>query len=152
MALPHLNDPMDCNQPVKFMLRAIEEVQMFLLAHSEADKELANTNLILYTLININKTGGMYTKALKRWNTKELTDRKIWDTFHQHMIVEFEKLIASGARPTIVQEGYGGAYNMTEVADDGKSIAKSIVHYADRVAAAKSKVSNPEIRLSQLET
>ena len=55
----------------------------------------------------------MYTKALKRWNTKELTDSKTWATFCQLMIVEFENLIASGAGTTLVQEGYGGAYNMT---------------------------------------
>ena len=35
-ALLHLNDPMDRNQPFEVMLQAIEEVQMFFLAHPEA--------------------------------------------------------------------------------------------------------------------
>ena len=47
-ALLHLNDPMDRNQPVKFMLLAFEEFQMFLLTHPKAGQELADTNLIYH--------------------------------------------------------------------------------------------------------
>ena len=60
----HINNPMDLNQPVDVMLRATEEVQMFLLAHPKAVQELADTNLISYTLIKLNKTGGVYAKSL----------------------------------------------------------------------------------------
>ena len=60
----HINNPMDLNQPVDVMLRATEEVQMFLLAHPKAGQELADTNLISYTLIKLNKTGGVYAKSL----------------------------------------------------------------------------------------
>ena len=67
------------------------------------------------------------------------------------MIAEFERIIASGAGPTIGQERYDGAYNMKEAADDGESLVKSIVNYTEHAAAAKSKVSNQEIRIYQLE-
>ena len=76
---------------------------MFVSAHPKADQELADTNLISYTLIKLYNTGGMYTKALNRWNTNELTNRKMWDTFCQHMISEIENIIASGAGPTLGQ-------------------------------------------------
>ena len=150
MALLHLNNPMDQNQLVEVMLRAIKEVQMFLLAHPKACQELANKNLISYSLINLKKTGGMYTKVLEHWKAKELTYHTTWPTFCQHMIGKFEKLITSGARPTIGQEGYGGVYNMTETANDGDSLANSTVRYSERATATKSKVSNLVIHLSQL--
>ena len=67
------------------------------------------------------------------------------------MIVKFEKLIASSARPTLGQEGYGGAYNMTEVADDSDSLVESIVHYDESVTAADITISNLESRLYQPE-
>ena len=76
-ALLHPNNPIDRNQPVEVMLLAIKEVHMFLLAHPEAGQKLSDMNLILYTLINLNKTGDMYTRALELWNVKELTDCKI---------------------------------------------------------------------------
>ena len=63
------------------------------------------------------------------------------------MIAEFKKLIASGAGPTLVQEIYDGAYNMTEAADDDDSLAESIVYYAEHETAAKSKVNYLESRL-----
>ena len=40
---------------------------------------------------------------------------------------------------------------MTEAANDGESLAEIIVHYNERAAVAKSKVSHLEISLSQLE-
>ena len=52
------------------------------------------------------------------------------------MIAELEKLIVSGAGPTLGQEGYGVTYNMKEVSDEGKYLAKRILHYAEHVAAA----------------
>ena len=142
---------MDQNQPVEVMFPDIEEVQMFLLAHPEAGQELADTDLISYALIKINNMNGMYINSLERWNPKALTNLKTWSTFRKHMIVKFEKLIASSARPTLVQEIYSGAYNMMEAADDGDSLAKSIVHYNERVTVSDIKVSNLERRLSQLE-
>ena len=51
----------------------------------------------------------------------------------------------------LVQEGYNSAYPITEVADNGGSLAEIIVHYAEHVTAAESKFSNIESRLSQLE-
>ena len=102
-ALLHINDTMDRNQPVEVMLRAIKEVQMFLLVHPKASQELANTNIISYVIIKLNKTGGIYTKALNCWNTKALIDRKTWAKFFQNMIAEFEIIIASGAGPILDQ-------------------------------------------------
>ena len=71
---------MNHNQPVKVILRYIEKFQMFLLTHLKYGQELADTNLVLYSLINLNKTGGMYTKALEYCNAKELTNCKTCST------------------------------------------------------------------------
>ena len=40
---------------------------------------------------------------------------------------------------------------MKEAADDGDSLAKSIIHFSEHAAAAEIKFSDLEIRLSQLE-
>ena len=50
-ALTHLLEPMDCNAPIKVMLQDIEDVQMFLLAHPEGDKEMSETQLIDYAVV-----------------------------------------------------------------------------------------------------
>ena len=76
---------------------------MLLFVHPKSGQELADANLILYTLIKINKTGGMYNKSLKHLNAKEINDRNTWATFRQHMIAEFKKLIVSGAGTTLGQ-------------------------------------------------
>ena len=34
------------------------------------------------------KGGGMYAKSLERWNKKDLTNHKVWATFHHNMIEE----------------------------------------------------------------
>ena len=83
------------------MLRAIKELQMFLLEHPKAGQELSNTDLMSYALIKINNTGVMYAKSLERWNAKDITDRKAWATFRQHMIAKFEKLITSSVGPML---------------------------------------------------
>ena len=63
-------------QPIKVMLRKIEEVQIFLLASPEEGPKHSDTTLIQYTLIKLSKTGGMYAKALEKWSAKPLANRK----------------------------------------------------------------------------
>ena len=67
-ALSRLNEPMNCSHLIEVMLRGIEEVQIFLLANPEEDRQLSEPNLIGYALIKLSKCGGMYAKALERWN------------------------------------------------------------------------------------
>ena len=67
-ALLRLNEPMNRSHPIEVMLRVIEEVQIFLLSNPEEDRQLSETNLIGYALIKLSKCGGMYAKALERWN------------------------------------------------------------------------------------
>ena len=45
-ALKRLLNPMERNDPIEVMLRDIEDVQMFLLAHPEGDKEMSEPQLI----------------------------------------------------------------------------------------------------------
>ena len=65
-ALLRLNKPMNRSHPIELMLRVIEEVQIFLLANPEEDRQLSEPNLIGYALIKLYKCGGMYAKALER--------------------------------------------------------------------------------------
>ena len=55
---------MNRSHPIEVMLRGIEEVQIFLLANPEEDRQLSDPNLIGYALINLSKCGGIYAKAL----------------------------------------------------------------------------------------
>ena len=48
------------------MLRGIEEVQLFLLANPDEDRALTEPNLISKALIKLTKTGGMYSKDIKK--------------------------------------------------------------------------------------
>jgi hypothetical protein len=75
-ALTRLLEPMDHNAPIEVMLRDIEDVQMFLLAHPEGDKEMLETQLIDYAMIKLSKTGGMYAKGMARWHKRDTSDKK----------------------------------------------------------------------------
>ena len=57
---------MNRSHPIEVMLRGIEEVQIFLLANPEEDRQLSEPNLTGYALIKLSKCGGMYAKALER--------------------------------------------------------------------------------------
>ena len=57
-AMTRLQESMDRVQPIKVMLRQIEEVQMFLLANPEEGREHSDFTLIQYALIKLSKTGG----------------------------------------------------------------------------------------------
>ena len=65
-ALLCLNESMDRNQPVEVMLKSMEEIQMFLMAHPDGDRELSDVNLISYGSIKLAKCGGLHTKAMER--------------------------------------------------------------------------------------
>ena len=65
-ALLCLNDPMDRNMLIDVMLKSLEEVQMFLLARPEENRELTEINLIDHALIKLSETGGFYTKVLEK--------------------------------------------------------------------------------------
>ena len=54
-ALLRLNDPMNRSHPIEVMLRWIEEVQIFLLANPEEDRQPLEPNLIGYALIKLSK-------------------------------------------------------------------------------------------------
>ena len=65
---------MDCAQPIKVILRNIEQVQRFLLQNPEEGRQLTQVNLIGYAVIKLSKTGGMYQKALEKWNLRDVDD------------------------------------------------------------------------------
>ena len=146
-----LQQPMDRNSPVEVMLRGIEEVQMFLLAEPEENQEMTEVQLIKQGLIKLSKTGGLYTKAIEKWNALDPKDRKVWVDFKTHMINAYEKLLRESGGTTMGQEGYGMAYNATEGNEDESSLAESIVRYADRATSAEKMVADLEGRMAILE-
>ena len=75
-ALLRLNEPMNRSHPIEVMLQGIEEVQIFLLANPEEDRQFSEPNLIGYVLIKLSKCGGMYAKALEMWNKVLPKNRK----------------------------------------------------------------------------
>jgi hypothetical protein len=150
-ALLRLNDPMDRNLPVEVMLKSVEEIQMFLMAHPDGDRQMSDVNLISYGTIKLSKCGGLYSKAMERWQAKDNAIQRVWANFRQHYITEYEKLLAEGGGTTLGQDGYGGAFHATESTTDDTSLTESIVRYAERATAAEGKVTELEQRLSQLE-
>ena len=109
---------------------------MFLMTHPDGDCELRDVNLISYAMIKLSKCGGLYTKAIERWQSKTKEDKNIWANLRQHLIAEYEKLLEEGGCMTLCQEGYGTAFNYTEATMEEYSITESIVRYAERTTAA----------------
>ena len=79
---------MNRSHPIEVMLRGMVEIQIFLLAKPEEDRQLSEPNLIGYALIKLSKCGGMYAKALERWNKVLPNNRKKWAIFRKHRINE----------------------------------------------------------------
>ena len=77
-ALLRLHYPMDCNQPVDVMLHA-----------TGVDCDLSDVNIISYAMIKISKCGGLYQKAIERWQSKTKIYKKIWANFRQPLIAEY---------------------------------------------------------------
>ena len=124
---------------------------MFLMAHPDGDSKLSNVNLISYAMIKLFKCGGPYNKAIERWKRKTKEDKNIWAKFRQHLIAEYENLLAEGGGTTIGQEGYGTELNVTEATMDELSITKSVVCYSERATTAEGKVQGLEYRQNKLE-
>ena len=124
---------------------------MFLMAHPDGDRETSDVNLISYGTIKLSKCGGLYTKAMERWQAKPAEDKRVWANFWLHYITEYEKLLAEGGGTTLGQDGYGGAFNATDTEQDDSTLTESIVRYAERTTEAEGKVADLENRLAQLE-
>jgi hypothetical protein len=144
-ALARLHDPMDRTAPIEVMLREVEEIQMFLLANPDEDRQQKETQLITYTLIKIANTG-LYSKAIERWSGRDVDDRCAWADFRAFMIREYERMLREGGGPTTGQEGWGGAFNAAMAAaeesnNNDSSLLASITTYAERATAAESEVS-----------
>ena len=87
-ALLCLDDPMDCDMPIEVMLQSLEEVQMFLLAIPEENRESTEVNFIDHALIKLSETGGFYTKAMEKWNGHLVADWRKRATFRTVMVGE----------------------------------------------------------------
>ena len=148
-ALLRIHYPMYLNQPVKVMLSTTEEVQMFLVAHPDGDREHRDVNLMSYTMIKLYKCGGLYTRAVERWKIKTKEDKKIWANFRQHLIAEYENLLEEVGGTTLGQEWYGTEFGATEATMGESSIAEYIVCYVERATAAEGGVQALEDRLNQ---
>ena len=124
---------------------------MFLMAHPDGDRQLSDVNLISYAMIKLSKCGGLYTKAIERWQIKAKENKKIWANFCQHLITEYENLLVEGGGTTLGQEGYGTVFNATESTMEESSINESIFCYAERATSAEGNVQALEDRLNQLD-
>ena len=120
------------------------------MVHPDEDQELSNVNLILYGSIKLSKCGGLYSKAIERWQAKPTQEKKVWANVHQHFITKYECRLAEGGWPALGQDGYGGVYHMADTMEDGSLIIESIVKYGKWATAAETKVSDLEQRLAQL--
>jgi hypothetical protein len=65
---------------------------MFLLASPDEGRQLSEINLIDHALIKLSETGGMYTKALEKWNGRTPQDRKTWAQFRGVMVRQYRNV------------------------------------------------------------
>ena len=91
--------------PIEVMLRSLEEVQIFLLASPEENREFTEVNIIDHAFIKLSETGVFYTKALKKWNGRLVADQRKWAKFRTVMVGKYERMLAESAVTTIQQEG-----------------------------------------------
>ena len=70
-----LNESMDCNHPIKTMLRRIKKVQMFLLANSEEGQEFTEIQLVTNIVTKLLKKGVMYAKLLEKRQQRDARAR-----------------------------------------------------------------------------
>ena len=133
--LLRLHDKMYHKQTVYVMLYTTEEVKIPLMSHPYGYCKLSDANVISYAMIKLSNFGGIYNKAIERWQSNTKEDKNIWEKFRQHLIVEYENLLAEGVGTTLGQEGYGMEFNSTESTMDKSSINESIVRYAERATA-----------------
>ena len=96
---------MDRNQQVEVMPRTTEDLQMLLMEHPYEDLKLSDVNLIKNAMIKLSKCGGLYTKAIERWQIKTKEDKKIRSNLRENLIAEYEKLLSEGGGTTLGQEG-----------------------------------------------
>ena len=89
------------------MLLTTEEVQMFLMAHSDGRRKLSDVNLISYAIIKLSKYGGLYTKTIERWQSNTKSEKRIWENFHQNLIADCENILPERGGTTLGQEWYG---------------------------------------------
>ena len=82
-------------------LRGIYAVHMFLLTNPKEGQDLTEVQLISYGLIKLPNTGGLYYKAIERWSTKDIVNRRMWVKFKTHMIEGFEKILKAGGGTTM---------------------------------------------------
>ena len=85
------------------MLRTTEKLQIFLMAYPDGYCQLRHINIISYAIIKLSKCGGLYTKSIERWQIKTKEDNNIWTNFRQHLIAEYDNLLAEGLFNTLGQ-------------------------------------------------
>ena len=144
-ALLRLNKPMNRNHPIEVMLQVIKEVQISLLANPEEDHQLSEPNLIGYALIKFSKCGGMYAKALERWNKVILNSRKKWAIFRKHMINEYEIKITEGGGTRMGQE-FGVAMHTTDINTEDDSLTEAVTKYAEGATRAEANMAEMEAK------
>ena len=143
-----LNEPMNPSHPIEVMLQGIEELQIFLLANPEEDRQLSEPNLIGYALIKLSKCGGMYAKALERWNKVIPNNRKKWAIFLKHMINEYEIKITEGGGTTMGQE-FGVAMHTTDTNTEEDSLTEAVTKYAEHATRAESNMAEMEAKFEE---
>ena len=130
------------------MLQGIEEVQIFLLANPEEDRQLSEPNLIGYALIKLSKCGGMYAKSLERWNKVLPNNRKKWAIFRKHMINEYELKITEGGGTTMGQE-FRIAMHATDTNTEEDSPTEAVTKYAERETRAEANMAEIEEKFEE---
>ena len=143
-----LNEPMNRSHPIEVMLQGLEEVQIFLLAYPEENRQLSEPNLIGYAFIKLSKCGGMYAKALERWNKVLPKKRKKWAIFRKYMINEYELKITEGVGTTMGQE-FVITMHATDTNTKEDSLTEAVTEYAELATRAEASMAEMEAKIEE---
>ena len=148
-ALVKMETPMIRDEPIEVVLRMMEEVQLFLLAHPEGGHEMTEVQLIRNVIMKMRDLGGLWTRPLEKWLIEPVLTRQTWTYFKTFMVTKYEEMLtARGGSTTLGDDGYA-AYNAYGVEDT--ELTENVVRYAEQATATAAAVGDLTARIAAME-
>ena len=148
-ALVKMETPMIRDEPIEVVLRMMEEVQLFLLAHPEGGHEMTEVQLIRNVIMKMRDLGGVWTRPLEKWLVEPVLTRQTWTYFKTFMVTKYEEMLtARGGSTTLGDDGYA-AYNAYGVEDT--ELTENVVRYAEQATATAAAVGDLTARIAAME-
>ena len=116
---------MDHNDPPEVMMLAIEQVQLFFLAHPECGHRMTDVHLIYQGVKKLQACSPHYGKALSIWNAKDTTFCMIWINSRTMADEEYVEVLAHNGRRMLTKDGYASYHTIAK--EDTMALTESLV-------------------------